>query len=163
MYGENDIVQFGTKKRYESFEGNVLYYMSGLDFSHNKLSGPIPPDIGLLSGIHTLNFSPNSLTGSIPESFSNLAQIESLDLSYNMLSGEIPPPLVSLSFLSVFSVAYNNLSGSVPEMKGQFATFDQRSYEGNSFLCGPPLKRNCNWGNKVTGDPGLSKQEDDSS
>ncbi|KAJ8434970.1 hypothetical protein Cgig2_027813 [Carnegiea gigantea] len=163
MYGENDLVQFATKKRYESFEGNVLYYMSGLDFSYNELTGPIPPDIGLLSGIHTLNFSHNSLTGSIPKSFSNLGQIESLDLSYNMLSGEIPPQLVSLSFLSVFNVTHNNLSGSVPEMKGQFATFDQSSYEGNSFLCGPPLKRNCSWGNKVTADPGLSKQEDDSS
>ncbi|CAK9136484.1 unnamed protein product [Ilex paraguariensis] len=107
---EVEEVEFITKSRAESYRGNILYFMSGIDLSWNKLTGPIPPEIGHLSGIHTLNLSHNCLNGSIPETFSLLKQVQSLDLSHNRLSGQIPSQLVELNFLSVFTVACNNLS-----------------------------------------------------
>ncbi|KAK3006445.1 hypothetical protein RJ639_015955 [Escallonia herrerae] len=136
-------VEFITKSRSETYKGNILQFMSGIDLSWNKLTGPVPYQIGYLSDVHALNLSHNHLTGPIPQSFSNLRQIESLDLSHNSLSGQIPPKLVELNFLSVFTVAYNNLSGRTPDWKAQFATFDKHSYEGNSLLCGLPLERRC--------------------
>ncbi|KAJ0794801.1 putative transferase [Helianthus annuus] len=143
IYDIQDEVQFTTKRMSRPYKGIVLYLISGLDLSYNKLSGDIPQELGLLSKIHVLNLSHNQLTGSIPVNFSNLASIESLDLSFNNLTGKVPSEFTKLNSLAVFNVSFNNLSGRLPEMKGQFGTFGKESYEGNPLLCGPPLENKC--------------------
>ncbi|XP_019169557.1 PREDICTED: probable LRR receptor-like serine/threonine-protein kinase At4g36180 [Ipomoea nil] len=139
---EEEEVEFVTKSRSESYKGNILNYMSGIDLSFNNLIGSIPQEIGYLSNIHTLNLSHNHFTGSIPTTFSNLKQIECLDLSHNRLNGQIPQELIELNFLSIFYVAFNNLSGRIPDKK-QFLTFENISYEGNPLLCGQLLGKSC--------------------
>ncbi|KAG6729800.1 hypothetical protein I3842_01G050300 [Carya illinoinensis] len=136
-------IEFVTKYMSLSYKGSVLVHMSGLDLSCNNLTGGIPLELGQISSIIALNLSHNQLDGTIPKTFSNLALLESLDLSHNSLSGEIPSVLIDLNFLAVFNVAYNNLSGKLPDMKAQFGTFEKSSYEGNLFLCGPPLDKSC--------------------
>uniref|UniRef100_A0ACD5ZKE2 Uncharacterized protein n=1 Tax=Avena sativa TaxID=4498 RepID=A0ACD5ZKE2_AVESA len=143
FFGQPDQEEFMTKSRQEYYKGDILNYMSGLDFSSNQLKGSIPEGIGDMQWLRALNFSNNHLDGSIPNSLSNLSDLESLDLSYNKLTGQIPPELVALQSLEVFSVAYNNLSGPTLGTTRQFITFDQNSYEGNAYLCGPPLLKNC--------------------
>ncbi|KAF5945538.1 hypothetical protein HYC85_015766 [Camellia sinensis] len=136
-----DKSEFITKYGIYSYKGNILDYMSEVDLSCNHLTGKIPIEVGKLSNIHALNLSHNNLTGSIPTTFSHLRQIESLDLSYDNLNGRIPQ-LSELSNLEVFNVAHNNLSSPTQEQKAQFATFEESSYEGNSFLCRLPLLTN---------------------
>ncbi|GLT99578.1 hypothetical protein SLE2022_170090 [Rubroshorea leprosula] len=128
-----------------SYKGKTLNFMFALDISCNDLTGEIPQELGTLTHIHALNLSHNQLMGHIPIPLSKLANIESLDLCCNNLIGKIPPKLANLSFLAVFNVSYNNLFGEIPlpMMKPQLTTFDKSSYEGNQFLCGPPLEKSC--------------------
>ncbi|XP_021602801.1 receptor-like protein 1 [Manihot esculenta] len=143
-WGSSEIVEveFATKYRYNSYKGDIINSMAGIDLSCNELSGSIPQEIGDLHEIRSLNLSHNHITGSIPFSFSNLRSLESLDLGNNNLSGEIPSELVALTFLETFNVSYNNLSGRVPN-GAQFGTFDENNYRGNPGLCGEPIHKSC--------------------
>ncbi|RWR75567.1 putative receptor like protein 1 [Cinnamomum micranthum f. kanehirae] len=134
---------FITKSLENYYKGGILNYMSGIDVSCNQLTREIPREMGQLSELHSMNLSYNQFAGPIPPTFKNLSQIESLDLSHNNLNGTISPELIELNYLEVFSVAHNNLSGRIPDMKNQFSTFNESSYEGNQLLCGPPLSRSC--------------------
>ncbi|KAL5987349.1 hypothetical protein ACLOJK_038514 [Asimina triloba] len=135
-------MDFTTKGLVLTYERVPLSMMTGLDFSMNRLTGHIPPELGDLKELLSLNLSNNHLSGPIPKSFKHLAKMESLDLSHNKLSGPIPFQLAQLNYLSNFYVAFNNLSGKIPSGR-QFDTFQASSYTGNLGLCGPPVERNC--------------------
>ncbi|CAN6202464.1 unnamed protein product [Urochloa humidicola] len=114
-----------------------------LNLGNNKFTGVIPPQIGQLQALLTLNLSFNNFRGEIPQSIGNLTNLQVLDLSYNNLTGTIPSSLERLHFLSKFNISSNDLEGPVPT-GGQFSTFPDSSFFGNSKLCSPTLMHHCN-------------------
>ncbi|XP_047074162.1 receptor kinase-like protein Xa21 isoform X2 [Lolium rigidum] len=156
-----------------SFDGKIpkeLFTLStlseGLDLSYNKLSGPIPMEIGGLINLSPLNISNNQLTGEIPstlggclhleslhlegnlldgripQSFNQLRGISDMDLSRNSLSGQIPDFFVeTFGSMSLLNLSFNNLEGPVP-IGGIFQNASKVFVQGNKELCAvsSPLK-----------------------
>ncbi|XP_058071104.1 receptor-like protein 15 [Magnolia sinica] len=60
-------VEFITKKRSETYKGDVLYLMSSVDLSWNQLSGENPPQLTKLNFLSTFNVSHNNLSGILPD------------------------------------------------------------------------------------------------
>ncbi|PKA64488.1 Receptor-like protein kinase HSL1 [Apostasia shenzhenica] len=125
-----------------------------LSLSGNRISGEIPPKIGLmLKFLNQLNLRRNLLSGNIPSTIGFMQTLNALDLSENHLSGEIPPQLGNLK-LSYFNVSFNDLSGEIP-VPLQNQAYD---YFSNPKLCSSqPIPNLHTCGNKSNGSDKLSK------
>ncbi|KAK2983064.1 hypothetical protein RJ640_006451 [Escallonia rubra] len=130
-----------------------------LCLNQNRLTGPLPSQVGNLKNLGLLNISGNRLTGAItsalgdcqvlefldmhdnlfegtiPLSLKQLKGIKVLDLSRNMLSGQIPKFLSELPLVEFLNLSYNELEGEVPT-EGVFKNVSAFSIVGNMKLCG---------------------------
>ncbi|XP_039136343.1 receptor-like protein EIX1 [Dioscorea cayenensis subsp. rotundata] len=119
----------------------VLFLVTSIDLSSNRLSGKFPDELTSLHGLIFLNLSDNLFNGKLPKNIGDMNQLESLDLSINNFSGIIPPSISSLTFLGHLNLSHNKLSGKIPS-GNQLQTLDASAFYYNDGLCGFPL-RNC--------------------
>ncbi|KVI07088.1 probable inactive receptor kinase At5g58300 [Cynara cardunculus var. scolymus] len=108
--------------------------LQSLYLQHNNFSGDIP--LPLSPQISVLDLSFNSFSGNIPQTIKNLTRLTSLNLQFNSFSGALPD--LNLTRLRLFNISHNILNGSIPFSLQKFPV---SSFEGNSFLCGPPLSQ----------------------
>ena len=111
-----------------------MQHLQAIDISANKISGPIPGDIGSCSGLQYLNLANNKLEGRVPASIGQLKSIETIDMSFNLLSGPVPLSIANLTMLRHLNFSYNNLNGSVPN-EGAFRNLTATSFLANLGLC----------------------------
>ncbi len=91
--------------------------MTGLTriyLQNNLLNGTIPAEIGNLINLTDLRLYNNQLIGSIPPQIGNLINLDRLFLGTNGLSGEIPPEFSNLTNLIAINLQYNELTGNFP-------------------------------------------------
>ncbi|CAF1928762.1 hypothetical protein Bca4012_072029 [Brassica carinata] len=80
----------------------------------NRLSGPIPKEVGDMTSLTSLDLESNAFTGTIPEELGNLANLEKLLLSSNKLTGGLPDSLAKLEKLEDFRINDLQLTGRIP-------------------------------------------------
>ena len=86
-------------------EGRVIK----LELGWNKLSGPLPSELGQLSALQVLELYRNNATGLIPAELGQLGALTTLNLSDTLLSGPIPAELGQLKALTVLSLCYTHV------------------------------------------------------
>ena len=118
-------------------ETNALGRVTELNLADNDLTGPIPTELGNLTGLERLDLYANRLTGPIPIELGRLADLESLYLSYNDLTGPIPAELGELASLTDLLLGPNSLTGPIPESFLDLEALERFHFEGNADLCAP--------------------------
>ena len=118
-------------------ETNALGRVTELNLGDNDLTGPIPTELGNLTGLERLDLYANRLTGPIPIELGRLADLESLYLSYNDLTGPIPAELGELASLTELLLGPNSLTGPIPESFLDLEALEWFHFEGNADLCAP--------------------------
>lgn len=89
-----------------------------LDLNYNRLSGPLPPEIGDLTELRALYLNYNRLSGPLPPEIADLAELRVLHLHYNRLSGTIPQEIGNLTRLRDLQLYRNGFSGTIPAVLG---------------------------------------------
>ncbi|URE16454.1 LRR receptor-like serine threonine-protein kinase [Musa troglodytarum] len=97
-------------------------FLRRLHLADNRLHGPIPQELGLLSHLQRLNLSSNAvrvsfnnLGGVIPPSIWNLSSLTILELQSNHFTGSIPPDMgITLPLLEELNINDNQFDGPLP-------------------------------------------------
>ncbi|KAF7134578.1 hypothetical protein RHSIM_Rhsim08G0088900 [Rhododendron simsii] len=123
-----------------------LRYLLNLTAAANQLSGPIPPEISLISSLRYLNLSNNvldlynnNMTGDLPVSVTLMPRLRHLHLGGNYFNGTIPAEYGRFPTLEYLALSGNALIGVVPPELGNISTL-QQLYIGyyNTFSGGLP-------------------------
>ena len=110
--------------------------VTGLNLHHNRLAGPIPPELGGLASLRHLDLGANVLTGPIPAELAALRRLETLILYNSALTGPIPVELAALRRLETLNLHGNHLTGPIPPELGGLASL-RRLFLHDNGLTGP--------------------------
>ncbi|KAK2452763.1 non-specific serine/threonine protein kinase [Trifolium repens] len=111
----------------------LMQALAVLDLSCNMLTGSIPPILGNLTYTEKLYLHGNKLTGSIPPELGNMTKLHYLELNDNLLSGHIPLDLGKLTDLFDLNVANNNLEGPIPGNLSSCTNLNSLNVHGNKL------------------------------
>ncbi|XP_047981240.1 probable LRR receptor-like serine/threonine-protein kinase At4g36180 [Salvia hispanica] len=99
---------------------NGFPFLDTLDFSRNNLTGEVSMQLDGLGSLKKLNLGWNSFGGKIPTNLGNMNLLDEIVLSLNSFTGEIPLEITKFKNLSVIDLSGNSLSGSIPIEFGGF-------------------------------------------
>ncbi|KAI3760948.1 hypothetical protein L1987_51352 [Smallanthus sonchifolius] len=110
-----------------------------VSLKNNYFHGNIPAGF---ESVKFLDLSANFISGSLPRDFRGGGLVY-FNVSHNNISGDIPPEFSNkIPTNATIDLSFNNLTGAIPE-SSVFFNQDQRSFAGNSELCGQPLENLC--------------------
>ncbi|XP_022715019.1 probable LRR receptor-like serine/threonine-protein kinase At3g47570 [Durio zibethinus] len=112
-----------------------------LNLAQNRLTGPLPVEVGNLQNLVELNVSHNELSGEIPSSLGSCARLQHLYMDHNCFTGELPNSLISLRGIENIDLSHNNLSGIIPKGFATFPFLQKLNLSFNDFHGDVPVGR----------------------
>ncbi|KAJ9671358.1 hypothetical protein PVL29_025179 [Vitis rotundifolia] len=82
----------------------------------NRLTGPIPKELGNISTLANFSVEFNQLSGVLPPELGNLPSIKKMHLTSNKFTGELPETFAKLTTLKDFRIGDNNFTGTIPKL-----------------------------------------------
>ncbi|GAB2284340.1 hypothetical protein Dimus_018799, partial [Dionaea muscipula] len=110
--------------------------LTNISLPGNRISGPIPEELGQILTLQEVNLEDNQFRGQLPESLGNLQSLRRLLLSSNFFTGTIPETYGNLKYLQDFRVDGSNFSGPIPDFIGNWTGISILNIEG-AFTEGP--------------------------
>ncbi|KAK9026676.1 hypothetical protein V6N11_039510 [Hibiscus sabdariffa] len=110
--------------------------LKGLDLSVNKFRGEIPREISNCKNLVILNLWGNKISGPIPSELGSIPALEGLLLGDNSFSRVIPESLLNLRNLAILDLSMNNFGGEMQEVFGRFKQLKSLVLQGNSYTDG---------------------------
>lgn len=108
-------------------------HVTGIYLDINELSGPLPAQLGSLSGLRSLYLWNNRISGVIPSEIGSLLDLEGLDLGSNELTGGIPSAIGGLSKLKDCNLDFNRLTGAIPAEIGNLVDLEYLLLNSNKL------------------------------
>ncbi|CAB9497226.1 LRR receptor-like serine threonine-protein kinase [Seminavis robusta] len=108
-----------------------VFLLTGItifDVRDAGITGSIPSEIGMLSLMTDLNFASNQITGQLPSEIGFLT-----DLDYLNLGGSLPSELGLLSFFQRIDLAFNQITGPLPSELGSFTSITRLDARFNNI------------------------------
>ncbi|KAK7272602.1 hypothetical protein RJT34_29308 [Clitoria ternatea] len=109
-----------------------LPYLQEVDLSRNYLNGTIPPQWASIKLVNISLFG-NRITGPIPKELGNITTLKKLVLEFNQLSGELPPELGNLPQLEILLLTSNYFTGNLPATFARLTTLKHLRLGDNQF------------------------------
>ncbi|XVE63321.1 hypothetical protein DITRI_Ditri07aG0010700 [Diplodiscus trichospermus] len=109
-----------------------LPYLQEIDLSRNFLNGTIPPEWGSTQLVN-ISLLGNRLTGPIPKEIGNISTLKSISAEFNKLSGALPPELGNLSNIERIFFSSNNFTGEIPETFAKLTALKDFRISDNHF------------------------------
>ena len=101
------------------------------DLRFNGLSGTLPTQIALLTGLQKFEVGGNSIHGRIPSELGLFSDLTYFNVASNNINGTIPTTLGLLSNVTQLGVHDNQLSGTVPEETSQLTWLEYLKLSDN--------------------------------
>ncbi|XP_026458309.1 probable leucine-rich repeat receptor-like serine/threonine-protein kinase At3g14840 isoform X1 [Papaver somniferum] len=102
----------------------------------NRLSGPIPEEIGNITTLKNLALEINQLSGHLPQKLGDIVGINRIVLSSNNFTGEVPPTFYKLTNLTDFRISDNQFTGKIPSFIKNWTNLERLEIQA-SGLEGP--------------------------
>ncbi|XP_058103389.1 uncharacterized protein LOC131246946 [Magnolia sinica] len=99
----------------------------------NRISGPIPKELGNITSLTSLVIEANQLSGDLPPELGNLTNLERLMISSNNFTGELPESLAKLSNLKDLRISDNRFTGKIPDFIQNWKRLERLEIQGTNM------------------------------